>query len=71
MAYNRRYFLERVIAVQEIVLREQQHGATLTWIYRNKIKHHFHISKSTFDNYLSIPARAELKQIECKTNKNE
>ncbi len=64
MAYNRKNFLERVLAVQKIVLAEQEHGATLSWIYRNRIKARFHISKSTFDNYLSIAAKAELNRLE-------
>jgi hypothetical protein len=54
----------RVAEVQEIVFESQKRGATLSWIYRNKIEHQFHISKSTFDNYLGIRAKAELKKIE-------
>lgn len=63
MAYNRRNFLTKVIAVQEVVLAEQQHGATLAWIYRNRVKRQFHISMSTMENYLAIPAKAELRKL--------
>jgi hypothetical protein len=67
MAYNKLNFYKRVAEIQDIVLEEQTHGATLMWIYRNRIKRRFHISKSTFNNYLSIPAKAELKKIENQT----
>jgi hypothetical protein len=72
MAYNKKYFYRRVAEIQDIVIKEQQNGASLTWIYRNKIRRQFHISKSTFDNYLGIPAKAELKKLEeCLNNKDK
>lgn len=63
MAYNRRFFLQKVVKIQEIVLECQQSGASLVWIYENHIRDEFHISKSTFDNYLGIPAKRELEKL--------
>ena len=64
MAYNRRYFLERVIEIQDIVKREKKRGSYQVWIYENLIKDQFHISVSTFNNYLGINARRELAKLE-------
>lgn len=64
MAYNRENYLRKIIEIQQLVLDEQQHGATLRWIYREKVKHRYHISYSTFNNYMSIPAQKELKELQ-------
>lgn len=64
MAYNRENYLKRIIEIQELVLNEQEHGATLRWIYREKVRHRYHISCSSFNNYLSIPAAKELKDLQ-------
>ncbi len=66
MAYNRRNYLKRIVEIQQLVLREQENGATLVWIYRNRIKERYHISYSTFNNYLGMPAAKELKELELK-----
>jgi hypothetical protein len=71
MAYNKRYFYQRVAEIQDVVFEAQKNGASLAWIYRNKIRRQFHISKSTFDNYLGIPAKAELKRIEENEHQNQ
>ena len=65
MAYNRINYLKKIRDIQEIVLRYQRKdGSTLIWIYENHIKPIYHISYSTFSNYLSIPAQRELNKIE-------
>lgn len=63
MAYNRRYFLERVIEIQDIAMREKDRGRYQVWIYENLIKEQFHISYSTFNNYLGTNARRELAKL--------
>lgn len=63
MAYNRRNFLIRVIEIQNIVLEEKKKGVSQIWIYENIIYPQFKISNSTFNNYLGIPARKELKKL--------
>lgn len=65
MAYNQRYYLTRVVQIQDIVLEHQKKGVTQEWTYRNVIRPQFHISRSTFYNYLAISApRAKLKALE-------
>ncbi len=64
MAYNRKYYLRRVAKIQNIVLECQKSGASLTWIYENHIRDTYHISKSTFDKYLGVPAKHELRKME-------
>jgi hypothetical protein len=62
MAYNRHNLLCRIVEIQEITLAEKKHGSTQKWIYDNIIHPRFRISKSTYDRYLGIPARRQLKQ---------
>lgn len=64
MAYNRRNTLEKIMEVQEITMREKKRGATQAWIFRNLICKQFHISKSTFDRYLSTNAKKELAKLD-------
>lgn len=66
MAYNRRHFLERVIEIQVIVQREKKRGCSQKWIYENLIHHQYHISVSTFNNYICMNARRELAKMEEK-----
>ncbi len=65
MAYNKTYYYRKIVEIQEITLLEQkERGSTLKWIYENKIKDIYHISYSTYSNYLGIPAKAKLKELE-------
>ena len=64
MAYTRKYFLNRVKAVNEIYTQNTKRGASNEWIYEHLIKDVFHISRSTFYDYLTIPYAAQLKEIE-------
>jgi disulfide oxidoreductase YuzD len=70
MAYNRKNFLLTVLDVQEIVLEKQKLGITNKRIYRDYIYPNYRISKRTFDEYLGIPAKKQLKEIE-NENKNK
>ena len=63
MAYNRGYFLERVIEIQDIVKREKKRGCFQKDIYENLIEKQYHISVSTFNNYLGLNARRELTKL--------
>lgn len=64
MAYNRRNFLHRVLEVQDAVLKEKKHGTSQIWVYENIVKDRFLISFSTFNRYLSINAKREIKKYE-------
>ena len=62
--------LRKIIAVQEIVLHCKHLGKPQTWIYINVIAPNFYISKSTFDRYMGINAKKELKDLhDGSTNK--
>ena len=63
MAYNRENLLRKIIEVQKIVLAHQKKGVPLTEIYRRYIKNHYHISYSTFNNWLATPAHAQLERL--------
>lgn len=64
MAYNKRNLLLKIIAIQEIVIKEQKRGATQTWIFENLIKDAFFCSKPAFDKYLARNAKRELEVLD-------
>jgi hypothetical protein len=66
MAYNRSYYLKRVLEAQLLVRRVQNEhkGLPMTEIYKQYIRDRFHISKSTFDRWMECPAARELSKIE-------
>jgi hypothetical protein len=64
MAFNNINFLMRVIEVQNIVLEYKDKDVSQKWIYENLIKERFYISKSTFNRYLAVNAKKELKTIQ-------
>lgn len=66
MAYNKKYYYKRIIKIQEITTDNLKNGATLKWIYERKIENTFHISYTTFSNYLGIPAKRLLNELETK-----
>lgn len=70
MASNRCFFLKRVILVQQITLQYKDRGATQKWIYENVIRDQFFISKSTYDNYLAINAKREIKELNTNNDEN-
>lgn len=68
MAYNKINHLKRIIKIQEITIEQQRIGLTNKKIYEDFIKPYYFISKRTFDKYLGIPAKRDLKKL---TGKNE
>lgn len=70
MAYCRRFFLKRVLEAQLFVreIQEKHRGLPMSVIYRRYVKLRFHISKSTFDRWMEIPAARELEKLEEKNN---
>ncbi|MDC9722396.1 MAG: hypothetical protein PSN34_06440 [Urechidicola sp.] len=53
-----------MIKVQEITLEYQKLGLFNTKIFKDHIKEQFNMSKRTFDEYLGIPAKKELKELD-------
>ncbi|MBP1631199.1 MAG: hypothetical protein H6Q15_2092 [Bacteroidetes bacterium] len=66
MGYTRKYFLERVKAVNELYSSLSQQGISNEYIYHNHIKNNYHISRSTFYEYLCIDYEKGLMDIEEK-----
>lgn len=64
MAYSKRNLLNKIIEIQTIVLRESKRGVTQKHIYDTLIKNTYHISYSTFNNYLARNAKKELEQLD-------
>lgn len=64
MGYNRRNILKRIIEVQNITLEHTKRGSTQKWVYENIIYPRFLISIATYNNYLAVNAKAELKKLE-------
>jgi hypothetical protein len=62
MAYNRRYLLQRIIEVQDIVKANISRGVSQKHTYYNEIAPRFHISWSAYNRWLSYPAEQELKR---------
>ena len=63
MAYNKKNRLKRIIEIQNIVLEYQKQGLHNKKIYELHIRNRFRISKRTFDEYLGIPAKRDLKEL--------
>ena len=70
MAYNRKNFLTKVLKVQEIALYHNKQGLFFKEIYHIYNEKQFHISKRTFDTYLGINARKELKELKANQEQN-
>lgn len=72
MAYNRENFLRKVLKVQEIALHHSKQGLFFKEIYHLYIENDFDICKRTFDSYLGINARKQLKEFQQnKENHNQ
>jgi hypothetical protein len=69
MSYNRENFLKRVVEIQDIVLRYKAQGVSQVTIYQRYIREVYHISYSCFNNYLTIPAKGELKKLQMRNAK--
>lgn len=61
MAYNNRNLLNKILEIQAIAEREYSRGVPYTYIFRTLIEKQYHISYSTFNNYLSRNAKKELE----------
>lgn len=64
MGYNRRNILKRIVEVQNITLEHTKRGSTQKWVYENIIYPRFLISIATYNNYLAVNAKAELKKMD-------
>lgn len=64
MAYTKKYFLHRVKAVNEVYIDLHRLGVSNERIYEDHIKNMYHISRSTFYEYLTIPYAIQLRHIE-------
>jgi len=63
MAYTSENFLLRVIEIQAIMLEYKKKGVSQTWVYFNVIRDRYHISQSTFNNYMCMRAKAKLTEL--------
>jgi hypothetical protein len=70
MAYNRKNFLTKVLKIQEIALYHNKQGLFFKEIYHLHIENQYDICKRTFDSYLGINARKQLKEIQVKKQDN-
>ena len=64
MAYNRRNFLKKVLRIQEITIKYRDDGLYFKNIYHKYIEEQFNISQGTYETYLGINARKQLKELE-------
>ena len=72
MAYTRRNFLKKVLKVQAIALHHRKQGLFFKEIFHLHIEDQFDICKRTFDSYLGINARKQLRELnENKENTNQ
>ena len=63
MPYTKKYVLQRIKAVNEVYLECHAKGMFTEYIYEHYIRRQFHISRSTFYEYLTIPYERELKEL--------
>lgn len=56
--------MERVVMIQQIVKEQKRQGKTQKWIYLNIIRADYPMSRSTFNNYMCINAKRELKELD-------
>lgn len=66
MAYNRKYLLTRIKEVNEIYLHQSRQGLSNEYIYIHFIRDQFHLSRSTFYEYLTVPYNKELSEIRAR-----
>ena len=64
MAYNKKNILTRIVDIQDITLANTRKGVTQEWVYANIVFPQYRISRRTYYNYLSIPAKKLLKERE-------
>lgn len=72
MAYTKENFLTKIIEIQTIVLHHRKQELFYKEIFHKYIQKQFHISKRTFDTYMGINAKKELRELrENKQNTNQ
>lgn len=64
MAYNEINKLRLIINIQKIYTDKQSIGLSNEYIYKHYIYPNYYISRATFYNYLTVPARKILKEKE-------
>ena len=64
MGDNRLNILKRIVEIQNITLEHTKRGATQKWVYEHVVYPRFLISPSTYNSYLAVNAKAELKKLE-------
>ena len=65
MAYNKKNYYKTIIKIQEITqIQIHTFGLTYKEIYYQFIENQFMISKRTYNTYLGVPAKRELKKLE-------
>ena len=64
MAYNKKNYYQKIIRIQQIT-EEQKfvYGLTYKEIFYKYIEPQFHISFRTFETYIGVPAKRELKKL--------
>lgn len=67
MAYNRKNYLKKVLKVQQITLEHRARGLYFKEIYHEYIENQFDICQRTYESYLGINAKKQLKDLEYKT----
>jgi len=63
MAYNRENLLRKIIAIQNTVLEYKKKDVPQKTIFEKYIKVQYHISYSCFNDYLAVPAKAQLQKL--------
>lgn len=71
MAYCKRNLLMKIIEIQDIVLKENRRGIFQKHTYESLIKNTYHISYSTFNNYLARNAKKELADLDNRSKENK
>lgn len=64
VAYNRRNLLNKIIEIQNITLELKKLGVTQKRIFKDHIEKRYHISRSTYYEYLGTSAKLQLKKLE-------
>lgn len=67
MAYNNKNTLMKICKVQDIVLEHKKHGVSQRYVYEHAIRDTYFISYSTFNRWLSLPAKQMLRQLAART----
>jgi len=71
MAYNRKNYLNKVLKIQQITLEYRAQGLYFKEIYHKHIENQFNICKRTYDSYLGINAKKQLREFAEKENTNQ